>query len=104
MRASLNQAVTDTLAKTVPVLRKHAEGELTFELQRVTGPYFHSSAYGLSRPVNHLIVGKSNIKFLKLSHGSSPLLRRSASLQSSALSPAAASPRLETSDVTLTTH
>lgn len=47
-------------------------GNLTFVLQRVAGSYFHSSAYRLSRTVHHLVVGKSDIKFLKLSHGSAP--------------------------------
>lgn len=82
-RAPLNQAVEDTLAdkncSSLPV-EKHVRRKLTFVLQRVAGSYFHGSTYGLSRTVNHLIVRESDIKFLKLSHGSAPL-RNSAALR-----------------------
>lgn len=53
-------------------LRHVKKRKLTFVLQRVRGSYLHSSANGLSRAVNHLVVGKSNVKFLKLAHGSAP--------------------------------
>lgn len=56
------------------------ELNVTFVVQRGAGSYFHSPAYRLSRSVNHLVVGKSDIKFLQLSHGSSPL-RYSAALR-----------------------
>lgn len=72
---SVKRAVTDTVLETC-----WAEGgQLTFVLQRVPGSYFHSSADGLSRSVNHLVVGESDVKFLKLPHDSAPLLGRSAS-------------------------
>lgn len=59
----------------LPLLEKKiVKGKLTFELQRVAGSYFHSSADGLSRTVNHLVVCKGDIKFLKLSHGRSATL------------------------------
>lgn len=91
--------------------RKCWRRAFTFVLQRVAGPYLHSPAYWLSRTVNDLVVGKSDIKFLKLSHGSSPLRcyaatprlwkREEALLRSHLLTRAP----LETSDVTLTkTH
>lgn len=95
--------------QTTP-LAEMLEEKLTFVLQRVAGSYFHSPAYWLSRTVNDLVVGKSDIKFLKLSHGSAPhrqsaapsLWKREEALLRSHLLPRAP---LETSDVTLTkTH
>lgn len=91
----------------LPLWWKHVGEYFTFVLQRVAGSYFHRSAYGFSRTVNNLVVGKSDVKFLKLSHRcaalrSAPLLGRCASRRRCcSLSPAAAS-SLPTSDVTST--
>lgn len=48
--------------------------DFTFVLKRIAGSYLYGSAYGLSWTVNNLVVSKSDVKFLKLSHGSVPLL------------------------------
>lgn len=54
--------------------REAEKEDFTFVLQRIARSYLYGSAYGLSRTVNNLVVGKSDVKFLELSHGSVPLL------------------------------
>lgn len=101
MRASLSLTERGTLGgRNAPLrLLGFADGQLTFEMQRLGGSYLHRPAYRLPRTVNHLVVGKSNIKFLKLSHGSAPHYSATSSalrISDAALSPAAASSLLPT--------
>lgn len=70
----LNPSATISPASSL----NNVESTLTFVRQRAAGSYFHVTVHRLSRSVNHLVVGKSDDKFLKLSHDSVPLPRYSA--------------------------
>lgn len=72
----------------------------TFVLQRVAGSNPHGSADGLSRAVNHLVVGESDVKFLQLPHDSLHSNCVWSSSRCSAGSPAAAAKPRPTTRVT----